>query len=280
MNITSYCQLTALLLILFTTFFLSAQISLAQTNETRYLKVDYWAVPETGSAEYIDVETTLWKPLHQERLDRGIIKSWNFYEVMVGRKGVQYDYVTINIFDDFGMIDYFDLDDIISTVYPDMDRDELMNRTLASRSNVHTEIWRVEGTVTGGDSENPGGEYVTVNFMDASEGTGEFRKMEFDFWWAIHELRVERDILNSWAMYSLVFPEGTSRNYTYFTIDYYDRLGDIEEPVGMPLARIAHPDKSDEGLSNLFKKTGDARSVYKVELWKRVDFIINPESDR
>ena len=71
-------------------------------------------------------------------------------------------------------------------------------------------------------------------------------------------------------MFTLVRPGGTFLNYTYSTIDFYDRLADIEGHVGMELARTAHPQLSNEELEEFFNRTGPARSVYKTELWKQV----------
>src|SRR5690625_5553272 len=111
------------------------------------LKVDYFKAEGSDISEYLDVELNLWKELHQERYNRGIIKSWDFYQVVAGAVDSDYNYVAINVFDDFSMIDYFDLESIIQSVYPEMDPDELMERTRNSREVIRTEIWEVNGQI-------------------------------------------------------------------------------------------------------------------------------------
>jgi len=119
----------------------------------------------------------------------------------------------------------------------------------------------------------PGGNYITINFFDARFGSGEHAELELEFWGRIHELRIERNILNSWALYSLLYPVGDAIYYTYSTIDYYDEPGDLTQHVGMELARIAHPNMNDEDLANYFNRTGEARSLYKTELWRLIDSV-------
>ncbi|MCC5912922.1 MAG: hypothetical protein JJU46_00985 [Balneolaceae bacterium] len=245
----------------------------AQTDDTLYLKVDYFKATGPQTSEYLEIEQEIWKALHEERLNRGIILSWDFYAVVAGEPYVPYNYVAINVFDDFSKIDYFDLDDIMNEVYPDKSPDELMERTRAAREVVRTEIWQVNGRIMDEGQTTPGGNYLTINYFDARGGSGEHVEMELDFWGRIHETRIDREILNSWAMYTMLYPSGDAAFYTYSTVDYYDELGDLREPVGTALAAIAHPDLSDEELDKYFTRTADSRSVFKTELWKRIDHV-------
>jgi hypothetical protein len=253
-------------------------VSQAESDETLYLKIDYFKATGAQITPYLETELELWKPVHQERFNRGIIKSWDFYSVVAASPDSPYNYITINVFDDFSMIDYYDLDDIIRSVYPDINTDEFMKQTRESREVVRSEIWEVNGRIMDDGQLAPGGNYLTINYFDARGGSGEHAEMELEFWGRIHETRIDRDILNSWAMYTLLYPGGDARHYTYSTIDYYDELGDLWEPVGMALARIAHPDLSDEELNDLFTRTGQSRSQYSTELWKRIGFISPDEN--
>ena len=261
-----------LLPLIFFSFQLTA-FSQDQADETLYLKVDYFKATGAQMTDYLEVELETWKKLHQERYERGIIKSWDFYSVVSAEPDAPYNYIAVNVFDDFSMIDYFDLNSIIQDVYPDMNPDELMEKTRKSREVVRTEIWEVNGRIMDDDQHRPGGNYLTINYFDARGGTGEHEEIELDFWGGIHEVRLDQDILNSWAMYSLLYPGGDARHYTYSTVDYYDELGDLREPVGMALAKIAHPDLSEQELNELFTRTGDSRTLFKTELWKRIGSV-------
>lgn len=253
-------------------------ISQQDDNRTLYLKIDYFKATGQQMSQYLELELEQWQPMHQERFNRGIIKSWDFYSVVAGEPDSPYNFITINVFDDFSLIDYYDLDSIIRSVYPDKDPGELMEHTRNSRELIRTEIWEVNGRIMNDGQKAPGGNYLTINYFDSRGGSGEHEVMELDFWGQIHEIRIENEILNSWAMYTLLYPGGDVRNYTYTTIDYYDNFGDLREPVGMALARAAHPDLSDEELNDLFTRTGDSRTLFKTELWKRISHI-GPATD-
>lgn len=244
-----------------------------RTEQILYLKVDYLKTTGEQTGTYLEVEQKYWKPVHQERYRRGIINSWDFYHVVAGEPDTPYNFVVINVFDDFGKIDYYELGEIISSVYPDKDPDMFMKQTRASREVVRTEIWQVDAIIMDSRQQRPGGNYLTINFFDSRGGSGEHADLEFGFWGRIHETRVDRNILNSWAMYSLLYPGGDARHYTYCTIDYYDELSDLREPVGLQLARIAHPGISDDEYNENIKRTIESRSLYKTELWKRIDSI-------
>ena len=259
-------------------FFAEHAISQAVNDKTLYLKIDYYKATGEQISRYMETELELWKPVHQERFNRGIIKSWDFYSIVAAGPDSPYNFITINVFEDFSMIDYHDLNSILQSVYPEKNTDEIMERTHQSRDVKRTEIWEVNGRIMGDGQLAPGGNYLTINYFDARGGSGEHTEMELEFWGRIHETRIDKDILNSWAMYTLLYPGGDARNYTYSTIDYYDSLGDLREPVGMALARIAHPDLSDEELNNLFTRTGQSRSQYSTELWKRIGFVSPDEN--
>lgn len=269
--------LTSIITIFSTCLVIASQTSstayASAAEETLYLKVDYFHAAGSQMSEYLTLELDIWKELHRERYDKGIIRSWDFYSVFSGEPDAPYNFIAVNVFDDFSKIDYFDLESIIREVYPDKDPDALMERTRQAREVVRTEIWQVNGRIMDENQSTPGGDYLTINYFDARGGSGEHAEMELDFWGRIHETRIDRDILNSWAMYTLLYPGGDVRNYTYSTIDYYDRIGDLREPVGMTLARVAHPNLSDEQLDEMFTRTGASRTLYKTEVWKRLGSV-------
>lgn len=264
-------QLTTALLFIF--IFTSSSLYSQAEHQSLYLKVDYFKAPSDQIGAYLHVEQELWKPVHQERLDQGIILGWSFYSLFVGEPDAPYNYIAVNVFDDFEKIDYFGLSDIVAEIYPDKDLNEFYEQTRATRDVVRTEIWQVNAIVQKDENNLPIGNYITKNFFDSRGGSGEHESMEIDFWGGIHEIRVEKEILNSWAMYTLYYPAGDARHYTYSTVDYYESLGDLTIGAGIELARAAYPERTNEELNNLFTKTVESRSLYKTEIWKLLDSV-------
>ena len=251
----------------------SANLTAQDSNRSLYLKVDYFKAPSDQIGNYLHVEQELWKPVHQARLDMGIILGWSLYSVFVGEPDAPYNYIAVNVFDDFDKIDYFGLNEIVADIYPDKDLSQFYEQTRATREVVRTEIWQVNDIVIEDKNNLPIGNYITKNFFDSRGGSGEHERMETDFWGGIHQVRVDQEILNSWAMYTLYYPAGDARHYTYSTVDYYQNLSDMTIGAGIDLARIAFPDASDDELNENFNRTAQSRSLFKTEIWKLLDSV-------
>lgn len=108
---------------------------------SRIYVVDFMKVEPGGGDRYVEVETEWWKPVHAERIRRGLMHSWSLYRVRYP-DGVakDYDFVTVNVYDSFAdsELDPFVL---LAEVHPDADRAEIEKETLASRRMVRGEIW-------------------------------------------------------------------------------------------------------------------------------------------
>lgn len=265
-------NLILFIFIIFSLYFAPLTFS-QESDNSLYIKVDYMKASPENISSYLQVERELWKPIHEERYNQGIILGWSFYSVFVGEPDVPYNYIAVNFFDDFEKIDYYRLNDLVEEIYPDRDLGEFYQQTRASREVVRTEIWQVNEIIQSPEQILPKGNYITKNFFDSRGGSGEHEEMELGFWGGIHEVRVEKDILNSWAMFTLYYPAGDARHYTYSTVDYYDRLGDLTIGAGIDLARIAHPEMDDDEINNFFSRTGESRSLYKTEIWKKEDSV-------
>lgn len=260
------------LLILLLIYLNITTVSFSQSDQqTLYLKVDYFFSSSEMIGEYLSVEQELWKPVHEERVRRGIILGWGFYSLFVGEPNAPYNYIAVNVFDDFDKIDYFGLGDIVSDIYPDKDLTLFYQQTRETREVVRTEIWRVNKTLQPDDSALPLGNYVTKNFFDSRSGNGHHLEMETDFWAGIHRTRIDENLINGWAMYTLYYPAGDVRLYTYSTVDFYERLGDLTTGAGLELARIAYPGLDDDELTGKFDRTSESRTLFKTEIWKLLD---------
>src|SRR5206468_5092366 len=51
------------------------------SNAVKYVEVDYMKVDPAKTTEYLKIEQDLWKPLHQELVKKGQVKSWTLYGV-------------------------------------------------------------------------------------------------------------------------------------------------------------------------------------------------------
>ena len=61
----------------------------------RYLQATFMKVNPGMGAAYRALERDLWKPVHQERVNRGLIRSWAVYGVHLPGGTVDYDFVVL-----------------------------------------------------------------------------------------------------------------------------------------------------------------------------------------
>ncbi len=242
----------------------------AEPERTVYLQIDYYVLDHGTVPGFVEMHEELWKPVHEERISEGKIIGWNLYDALITGPTVKYDFVAITMTEDYGALFGADDADLIERVHPERGTEPLIQTMHEGYRIVNSEIWQMNGAALPDGAAAPAGKYITKNYMDSRGASGEHVSMELDFWKPIHHVRIDQDILNSWVMYTMVKPGGASIRYNYSTIDYYDRLSDIEGSVGMELARIAHPDLHDEELADLFTRTGQSRTAYKTELWREV----------
>lgn len=246
------------------------QKSVANEENTVYLQIDYYSLEKGAGPEFKETKKELWKPVQEKRISRGDISGWSIYEALVTGISADYQFVAITIAEDFSSLYGAGDCELLTQVFSDKELDMVLKKMHRGYTVSHSEIWKMEGAALPEGSDGPTGNYITKNFMDARGASGEHETMELNFWKPIHYVRIDQDILNSWAMYTIVKPGGASSRYNYSTIDYYDRLADIEGSVGMELARIAHPDVTDDQLSDYFSRTGRSRTAYKTEMWRKV----------
>ncbi len=265
---------TALFVLIFMALPMTAALALTSASDeqerTVYLQIDYYVLSDGAAPGFVAMQEELWRPVHEERIRDGAIIGWSLYDALITGPTVDYDFVAITMTEDYGALFGADNRELIARVHPQRGTDPLVGTLHEGYRIVNSEIWRMNGAAMPDGATAPAGKYVTKNYMDSRGASGEHESMELDFWKPIHYVRIDQDILNSWVMYTMVKPGGASIRYNYSTIDYYDRLSDIEGSVGMELARIAHPDLHDEELSDFFTRTGQSRTAYKTELWREV----------
>ena len=246
--------------------------ALAQAPSPLYVVLDYMKVPAGEGDAYVQMEQEIWKPIHEERIRRGLITNWAVYGVWFAPPDVDYSYVTVNVVDDFGKLDAPYPEDLYATVHPRRDFDAMMKRTEAAREIVHTEVWQILDTAAPEGREAPDAPYVVVNYMQVPSGGGsDYVAAEREIWKPLHQARIDNGQMHGWNLYSLMLPSGSVMNYSYGTADFYDELADRAAPFPMDLLQQAHAGASQAELDAMMDRTPEVRTIYKTELWWRID---------
>ena len=113
-------------------------------GDFKYLQLDFMKVKPGNDNEYLDVETNLWKPVHNEFIKAGSRVGWSLWgRVYPSGSGLNYQYVTVNYFADWSKIGAADFNAAFSKAHVGKDINALGERTNASRDLVKSELWEV-----------------------------------------------------------------------------------------------------------------------------------------
>lgn len=113
-----------------------------------YLQIDFMKVKPGNDNMYIDVETNVWRPVHQQFIKDGSRVGWTLWQtVFPSGSGLEFQYVTTNFLSDFSQVGAADYNGAFSKVHSGKNIDQLMEDTNNSRELVRSELWRVIDSV-------------------------------------------------------------------------------------------------------------------------------------
>ena len=91
--------------------------------------------------EYLKLEHDLWRPVHQERIKRGQLRSWTLYEVRYPAGSQrECDYRTVNVYNSLADTDR-PIADVFTKVHPSIPISDVVRRTVMGRDMRNGELW-------------------------------------------------------------------------------------------------------------------------------------------
>ena len=104
----------------------------------------------------------------------------------------------------------------------------------------------------------PDSKFIRVDFMKIVEGkAADYAKLE-ETWKAVHQDRVSKGQIESWSVYSVVFPAASAgRDYDAVTMTVYSPFAKMERPY----------DEDQMAKIRSFPRALDIRKVVRAELW-------------
>jgi L-rhamnose mutarotase len=237
----------------------------AQLPAQTFLLVDYMQVKPGMEGAYVQLEETLWRPFHQHNVANGDMLAWSLYDVRFDVYA-DYDYVTVNVYDNLAVMDTLDYWATMGTVHPDADLDSLFQATESTRSIVRSEVWVLVDQTDSFDSVP--GPVVEVDFMRVPPTEeGEYERVEREVWKPMHSARQKAGLIGYWGLYDLVFPGGTDYAYNYCTVQSYESLADVPFSFPNQILNTAHPDTT---WSDILPETLGLRDLARSEIWVRM----------
>jgi hypothetical protein len=232
-------------------------------GQTPYAVFEFMKIEPGKTAEYLKMERDLWGPIHRERVKQGLIKSWSLWGMRYpGGTAREYDAIAITTYQKFADLDNSYPPELYKKVHPKMTDDERNARTWAARKMVRTEVVALLDQTS--PSPGPTPKFAFIGYMTPEYGKVRgYVELEKKYWKPIHQERINRGVLRSWALYGVRFPGGVDRPYTHFTVQMIDKFQDLETQYPEGIWEKVHPSvKQDE----IDLRTNASRKMTRTDL--------------
>jgi hypothetical protein len=247
---------------------LSSQ-SLSAQKGTYYV-VQYIKVPPTIENEYLKLETEVWKKMHQARIAKGVLDGWHLYRVISPNgSSTEYNYITILIYNStLKLAQHFEEYGVDYTKVLNSEEIALALKTPELRNVVYEEVWQNTDLLKP-DNTDHNFRFQKFNAMKTHDNDDEYVSIEQKYWKPVHQERIKMGSMHNWGLYHMIIPGGTTRDYTWATVDYYDRFIDImQDELNDRLFRQIHNSKN----ADLYlQETLVSRDLYKTEIRELLD---------
>lgn len=242
----------------------------AQTGQNppkyRIVTLDYHK-PEPGkTGEYLRVERQFWKPVHQERVNKGKIAYWKLYAVSFPNGDKQeYDYVTMTEFANFADLEapYAGID--MAAVLGESKYKEMRGMTSAVQKLTRKDTLALQlSTANWSESDN---QALQVHYLKAFPGkAADLLKAQREFYWPMGEDQIKSGRKVSWATTVVRYPEALDHPYSHVSFNGFASLAEMEQPMEKEIA-----DKWGPKFNEVNVVLGASRSRVRGELWRLVD---------
>ncbi len=251
---------------------LPAMTITAQDDASMFMQVDYLKVRTGEENEFEVYQSRYWKPIQAQRIMSGEILSWKLYRVQFpSGENSEYNYVIMTTFSDFGTVDIEHdlLSDIVERVHPDMTYSDLVSKGRDLRTLVKSEVFRTEDHLNFQFGANDPPQFLSMDYMKVKPShEAQYVKLEKEIWKEIHRHRIAEKEMDSWVLYFLQFPGGTTYPYNYATANYFKDWESVVNGWPEEYWEIVHPGADHDALVNM---TLETRELVSSQIWRLVD---------
>lgn len=231
--------------------------------------VDLMKVKPENASSYVEMEQNIWKPIHQERIKKGLIVGWVMYEVMYAGSDDPYNYVTVNVYANPENLENPYKDMKFKEIHPDKELNVEMEKTAKLRTSARRQLMSRANYAYPEGAESPADyQYIVVNYMKTLPG-GNFMQVENELAKPVSQQLINSGNWAGWTVWSNVFPRGSAMESNVVTVDYYPDFSTIGTVNYRGAFEQAHPGKD---WSEFTQKIGGSRDMVRSELWKLIDF--------
>jgi hypothetical protein len=243
----------------------------AQEEPTIFAIIDYMKVKPGNVDKYVDIEKTIWKPIHQELINQGKIVGWHLYEVRYTGTDDDYNYVTVTLIDNPASLEnpYVGID--YGKILPGKDIAKAYEETLKNRDLVKSNLI-IRQAYAYPDGGPVPFKYLEVDYMKVKPGEEDnYLDVEKNIWLPVHKEFIKAGTRVGWSLWSQQFPGGSKMDHQFATVNYFSDFSKIGMANYVDAFSKAHQGKD---VNELFEKTGKSRELVRSELWELLDSVM------
>ncbi len=237
------------------------------TAQPMFAIVEYMKTKPGLEWNYVELESSFWKQIHEARIEKGEIVAWLFYHIRYTGSNDVYNYATVTIFDDPAKLENpWTVDPI--TVHPTKDVELIEQETEESRDLVTKNLLqRINFLPT---PENaPQTKFAQVDYMKVEQGGDEaYLELEDQVWKPIHSDFMQEGTRSGWSLWGRVYPTGYGLDYQYITVNDFPSFISIGAADYLKAFQKMNSNLTVEQLN---EKTNRSRYLVKSELWELLD---------
>jgi len=244
-------------------------LSLMAQNAT--IVINYMKVNPGMEGDYVQSEREGWKPIHEKRIEAGVMSGWQLWRNVYAGSDDPYQYITIDWYEGLAHTVKGDPEGFweneISGLFTEEEMTKYWQMTINSRTLSRKDVLhRIM------EAENSkGAKYIFVNRMKVKPGMDNaYLESEGTYSKPLQEAKIEAGQMSHWGVWQAwPYKKGQIR---FSTVDGYESLEQMSN-VSEEMLEKVHPGMT---WAEWAKKVSEHRTMASVELWELVDYAFPP----
>lgn len=148
----------------------------APGSQANFIVMNNMLVEPSNTADYLKLESEVFKPIHQARGEKGLMADWLLLEKMIPYSETSSNtFVTLDMFTKWSDIAESNLGQLAAEVHPDMDLGMLSDKAMNARKLTSSEIYKFVDVVSAPAKE------VTFEVINKGDGPAAKKGQEITF---------------------------------------------------------------------------------------------------
>lgn len=202
-------------------------LSVTHAQQTRYLVFEFIKVESNQTYDFIEFKDFMEK-VYRIAINDKKIQGWDFWSLQSGADPSEFQYITISYYKDpVAMMNGVSDEDMIRyamAAFPDLTETQIKERIMTAYQSrdLAQRSYMMEIASTKDSFQFRKGTLASFDIMKAAEGQFQaYEKAEKEVFLPIHQRRIEKGLMGSWAFLRTALPMGSEAKLTHITMNIF-----------------------------------------------------------